>query len=153
LYFLHADTIPPVRFSTLIKDAIVDNKQAGCFTLSFNHQHWFLQANCWFTRFDVNAFRFGDQSLFVSNEVFKRSGGFKANHIVLEDQEFITRLSKICSFTIIKKPVITSARKYLDHGVYKTQAVFFLIYIMYRSGFSQQQLLKTYRHFIKQNKL
>ncbi len=153
LYFLHADTIPPPGFTSAIKNSIDNNHQAGCFTLTFNHRHWFLQANCWFTRFDVNAFRFGDQSLFVTHELFRRLGGFDTSHIVLEDQEFIKRLRKICAFTIIRNPVTTSARKYLEHGVFKTQAVFFLIYIMYRLGFSQQHLLNTYRSLIKQNKL
>lgn len=153
LYFLHADTIPPDKFSSYIQQAIANNKQAGCFTLSFNHRHFFLKANAWFTRFDVNAFRFGDQSLFVSKDVFRIAGGFNAAHIVLEDQELITRLRKLCSFTIIKKPVITSARKYIHHGIYKTQGVFFLVYIMYKLGCSQQLLLRTYRNFINQHKL
>jgi len=54
---------------------------------------------------------------------------------------------------VIKKPVITSARKYLENGIYKTQGIFFIIYLMYRFGFSQQTLLATYKKIIIQNKL
>lgn len=64
LYFLHADTIPPKAFSTDIVSYIKKGVNAGCYMLSFNCNHWFLKANCWFTRFDVDAIRFGDQSLF-----------------------------------------------------------------------------------------
>ena len=153
LYFLHADTLPPAGFTADIIHAIRQGHGAGCFTLAFDHRHWFLQGNCWFTRFDVNAIRFGDQSLFTDKQLFKRAGGFCERHIVLEDQEIIKRLKRLGSFTIIKKPVLTSARKYLDNGIYKTQAVFFIIYFMYRLGSSQQRLLQTYRRLIRQNKL
>ncbi|CAN5530032.1 TIGR04283 family arsenosugar biosynthesis glycosyltransferase [soil metagenome] len=153
LYFLHADTIPPINFTTMITDAIKQGFGAGCFMLSFNHPNWFLKANCWFTRFDIDAIRFGDQSLFVTKKAFQQAGGFCEKHIVLEDQHLIKRLKKLTRFTIIKNPVVTSARKYLINGIYKTQAVFFYIYLKYRMGFSQQQLITTYRQLIKQDKL
>jgi len=80
-------------------------------------------------------------------------GGFCEKHIVLEDQQIIRQLKKISSFKVIKKPVVTSARKYVENGIYKTQAIFFLIYFMYRLGFSQQKLVSTYRKLIRQDKL
>ncbi len=152
-YFLHADTIPPQNFSNHIIEAIDKGYDAGCYRLSFDYNHWFLKANCWFTRFDVDTFRFGDQSLFVTKEKFKQAGGFCENHIVLEDQHIIKRLKKIARFTIIKKPVLTSARKYLQNGIYKTQSIFFIIYFMYRLGFSQKKLVTTYQKLIRQDKL
>lgn len=153
LYFLHADTIPPQNFTKDIVKVIQQGFGAGCFMLSFDFNHWFLKANCWFTRFDVDAIRFGDQSLFVSSDIFKNSGGFAETHIVLEDQELIKRLKKMTRFTIIKKPVLTSARKYLQNGIYKTQGIFFIIYFMYRLGYSQQKLVATYKKMIAEDKL
>lgn len=153
LYFLHADTIPPSSFTKDIKEATNHGFDAGCYRLSFDHNHWFLKANCWFTRFDVDAIRFGDQSLFVTKDKFEKSGGFCEKHIVMEDQEFITRLKKICRFIIIKKPVLTSARKYLENGIYKTQGIFFIIFFMYKLGYSQEKLVHTYRKMIRQDKL
>ena len=153
LYFLHADTIPPKSFSNDIEIAIRNGFDAGCFMLSFDYDHWFLKANCWFTRFDVDAIRFGDQSLFVTKAVFAKVGGFCENHIVLEDQHLIKRLKKIVRFTVIKKPVITSARKYLENGIYKTQGIFFIVYFMYRFGYSQQKLVAAYKKMITQSKI
>ena len=153
LYFLHADTFPPQKFSNEIINSTKTNFEAGCFMLSFDKKHWFLKANCWFTQFDVNAIRFGDQSLFVRKVIFEKTTGFSEKMIVLEDQEFIKRLKKICNFTIIKKPVITSARKYVENGIYKTQLIFFIIYSMYRLGYSQQKLISTYKKLIVQDKL
>lgn len=153
LYFLHADTLPPTGFSQAIADAVKEGFGAGCFMLQFDYPHWFLKANCWFTRFDFNAIRFGDQSLFVVKEVYEECGGFSEKHSVMEDQEIIRRIRKLCRFIIIKKPVITSTRKYLENGIYKTQGIYFLIYFMYRLGYSQQKLLNTYRRLVKQEKL
>ncbi len=153
LYFLHADTLPPKGFTYDITTAINAGYSAGCYMLSFDHDHWFLKANCWFTRFDVDTIRFGDQSLFVTKEKFEKVNGFCEKHIVLEDQQIIRRLKRVSTFKVIKKPVITSARKYLENGIYKTQGIFFIIYFMYRLGYSQQTLLATYKKLIIQNKL
>ncbi|WP_207428995.1 TIGR04283 family arsenosugar biosynthesis glycosyltransferase [Pedobacter sp. SYSU D00535] len=153
LYFLHADTLPPEGFSHDILSAVAQGQHAGCFMLAFDHPHWFLQANCWFTRFDFNYFRFGDQSLFVAKDVFLGAGGFCERHIVMEDQEIIQRIRKLSPFTVIRKPVLTSSRKYLQNGIYRTQAIFFLIFFMYQLGFSQQKLVHTYRKLIRQDKV
>lgn len=153
LYFLHADTLPPDEFSQDIKQAIGQGFDAGCYRLSFDHKHWFLRANAWFTRFNVDTIRFGDQSLFIRKNIFMATGGFCEKHIVMEDQEFVKRIRKNNRFTIIPKPVLTSARKYLENGIYKTQFIFFIIFLMYKAGFPQYKLLAAYRNFINQNKL
>jgi rSAM/selenodomain-associated transferase 2 len=153
LYFLHADTLPPESFLADIIKAVEQGYDAGCFMLSFNYSHWFLKANCWFTRFDITAVRFGDQSLFVTKVAFEHTDGFCELNIVLEDQELIKRLRKIVRFKVVKNAVTTSARKYLENGIYKTQGIFFFIYFLYRIGFSQQKLVSTYKKLIRQDKL
>jgi hypothetical protein len=85
--------------------------------------------------------------------MFTAVGGFCEKHIVLEDQDIIKRLKRIARFTVLKKAVTTSARKYLENGIYKTQGIFFVIYIMYRMGFSQLKLVHTYRRLIRQDKI
>ena len=153
LYFLHADTLPAKDFTTDILNAVQRGFEAGCFMLAFDYAHWFLKANCWFTRFDVNAIRFGDQSLFITKEKFLQTKGFCEKNIVMEDQEIIKRIRRTCRFKVIRKPVVTSARKYLENGIYKTQGIFFIIYFMYWLGYSQQALVNTYRRLIRQDKL
>lgn len=153
LYFIHADTIPAKNFSSDIKDAITEGFTCGCYRLSFDHDHWFLKANCWFTRFNVNAVRFGDQSLFVTKHVFEKAGGFREDLLIMEDQEIIARLKKYGKFKVMNREVITSARKYLDNGIYRMQSIFFLIWLMYYLGYSQQNLLRLYRRLIRGHKL
>ncbi len=153
LYFIHADTLPPIHFVDDILTALSQGFDAGSFCLAFDYDHWFLKANAWFTRFDVDAVRFGDQSLFVTKKAFSKVGGFSESHIVMEDQHLIKKLKKLVKFKLIQKAVITSSRKYLGNGVFKTQGVFFLIFFMYKLGYSQHSLVKTYRKLLKQDKV
>jgi rSAM/selenodomain-associated transferase 2 len=153
LYFLHADSVPPESFATDIRQASEAGFNIGCFRLQFDLDHWFLKANAWFTRFDINAFRFGDQSLFVDREVFVRAGKFCEKHIVMEDQEIIGRLRKFGKFIVVPKHVITSSRKYEANGVYKMQAIFFLIYFLYKIGYSQQRLVEIFRNLVQLGKI
>ena len=153
LYFLHADSIPPASFTKDIRGAVDEGKAIGCYRLRFDLDHWFLKANAWFTRFDINAFRYGDQSLFVTREVFEKAGGFHEECIVMEDNEIIRRLKKLGKFVVLPNEVITSARKYVDNGVFKMQGTFYLMYFMYRFGYSQEKLLNTFRKIVRQDKL
>jgi len=153
LYFLHADSIPPNNFTTQILRAYKDGVKCGCFRLAFDYHHWFLKANAWFTRFDVNAVRFGDQSLFVAKEVFEKSGGFREDLLMMEDQEIIHRLKRSGRFKVLNDVVTTSARKYLDNGIFRMQAIFFRIWFLYYLHYPQERLLKLHRRFIRKYKL
>jgi hypothetical protein len=153
LYFLHADSIPPQDFPAYILEAVQQGAAGGCFRLAFDHPHWFLKANCWFTRFNVNAVRFGDQSLFVTRDVFHKCGGYREDLLMMEDQEIIHRIRACGRFKVMKATVTTSARKYLDNGIYRMQAIFFRIWFLYYLGCSQARLLKLHRRLIYRHKL
>ncbi|HVV02673.1 MAG TPA: TIGR04283 family arsenosugar biosynthesis glycosyltransferase [Puia sp.] len=153
LYFLHADSFPPVGFTDDILAAVSEGYACGCYRLAFDHDHWFLNTLCWFTRFNVNAIRFGDQSLFVTKEVFSAAGGFDEQLMIMEDQEIMHRIQKHGTFKLMDRAVITSARKYLENGIYRTQGRFFLIYFQYYFGYSQERLLATFRRSFKKSKL
>jgi len=151
-YFLHADSIPPLYFTRYILDACQHGAVSGCFRLAFDHDHWFLKANSWFTRFDINGVRFGDQSLFVTREVFSKAGGFREDLIIMEDQEIIHRLKMHGRFLVMCDYVTTSARKYLDNGIYRMQSIFYRIWALYYLGYSQDQLVNLYRRLIQKHK-
>ena len=152
-YFLHADSVPPKGYSAQIIAKYNAGYGIGCYQLSFDYNHWFLKANCWFTRFNVNAVRFGDQSLFVHKDIFTKSGGFNEHLMLCEDQEIIHRLKNHGRFVVMQDRVITSARKYLENGVYKMQLIFYLIYFLYKAGVPQHKLLRLYRKLIKESKI
>ena len=149
LYFLHADSIPPIGFVKDILEKIHSGHVAGCYRLRFDDDHWFLKANAWFTRFNVNAVRFGDQSLFVTKTVFETIGGFREDLIIMEDQEIIHRIRTKGKFAVIAGYVTTSARKYRVNGIYRMQGIFFYIYFAYVVGASQQKLVSIYKKLIR----
>lgn len=153
LYFLHADSIPPESFEKDILSSIEKNYSSGCYRLRFDIDHWFLKFNCWFTRFNSNYVRFGDQSLFVTKHVFLKCGGFNEKLVLMEDQEIIRRLKKYGKFKVMNGVVTTSARKYLDNGIYRMQAIFFRIWALYYLGYSQDRLLYLYRKLISKSKV
>lgn len=153
LYFLHADSIPPDSFTDYIFKTTEQGAISGCFRLAFDYDHWFLKANAWFTRFNVNAVRFGDQSLFVTKEVFEKCNGFREDLWMMEDQEIIHRIKKFGKFLVMNDVVTTSARKYLDNGIYRMQAIFFRIWFLYYMGYTQQYLLKLHKRLIRKHKL
>ncbi|RPD48702.1 glycosyltransferase [Hymenobacter sediminis] len=153
LYFLHADTYPPVGFLQHVREAVAAGAGSGCFRLQFDYPHWFLQLNAWFTRFDVDLIRFGDQSLFVRRDVFEQARGYREDLLVMEDQEIISRLRRGGPFRVLPQAVVTSARKYLDNGVYRLQLIFTLIAVLHWLGVSQPRLVQLYRYLIRQDKL
>lgn len=141
LYFLHADSLPPEGFTSQIKNAIQNGHNAGCFQLAFDRDHVLLNFYAWCTRFDIDAFRFGDQSLFITRAAFQKIGGFREDHIVMEDNEIISRIKQQFSFKILDGRVITSARKYEQVGIVKLQLLFALIFILYYLGVEQAKLV------------
>jgi rSAM/selenodomain-associated transferase 2 len=149
LYFLHADSLPPLDFVAQITRKAAAGYDAGCFRLKFDDSHWFLRANAWFTRFNVNAIRFGDQSLFIRKSLFTAIGGFRNDLIIMEDQEIVYRICKMGRFGVIPDYVTTSARKYRVNGVYRMQAIFFYIYFSYVFGQDQQRLVAKYKKHIR----
>lgn len=149
LYFLHADSYPPATLLTDLRRALAAGAGSGCYRLAFDDRHWFLRANAWFTRFDWDWLRFGDQSLFVRREVFGQAGGFDERLLLFEDQEIIPRLRRHGRFALLPGVVTTSARKYRDNGVYRLQFIFGLLCGLYRLGASPQRLARVYRRLVR----
>lgn len=153
LYFLHADSLPPVGFLTDIRGAVAAGYGCGCFRLAFDTPHWFLRAHAWFTRFDVEVARFGDQSLFVQRTIFEQAGGYREDLLLMEDQEITHRLKRLTRLRVLPGPIITSARKYRENGIFRLQAAFYLLMGLYYVGVAQSILLRVYRAIIRQDKL
>lgn len=150
LYFLHADTHPPKAFDRQIYRALKDGYDAGCFRLKFDRDTPLLNFYGWCTQFNIDLFRFGDQSLFVRAPVFEETGGFRDDYRVLEDQEMVTRLKIDHRFVIRPDPVVTSARKFDQHGSIRLQLVYTLLLLVYKLGLAQPKLQKIYKTLISQ---
>jgi rSAM/selenodomain-associated transferase 2 len=148
LYFLHADTTPPPSFCDDILEAVGKGNPAGCFRMEFDEPHWIMQFYGWFTQFPLTVCRGGDQSLFITRQLFTHIGGFNPSMQVMEDIEIIDRIERHTLFRILDRKVTTSARKYRENGMIGLQAAFGMLHLMYAMGFSQDELVAFYRRSI-----
>lgn len=150
LFFLHVDSFPPTNFLKKIENALRLEADAGCFRLRFDDPHPLLRFYSWFTRFDVDLFRFGDQGLFIESTLFRHIGGFDETLTIMEDQEIVRRIRKAGGqFIVLNDSVTTSARKYKTNGVLWLQIVFCLIVLFYYCGAGQNTLIHLYKSLIK----
>jgi len=153
LYFLHAETRPPIGFASSIVKAVEGDSGAGCFRLRFDRDHWALRLKAWFTRFSATGFHYGDQSLFVTRPLFDQVGGYDEKKIVFEDLDIVERLAEQTRFTVLTGPIITSARKYDRNSHLRMQLTFYRMYTLYRLGADQERLVKTYKQMVRQDKI
>ena len=148
LYFLHADSFPPNGFDQLIINEVKKGNLAGCFKMKFNHHHWWLRLASWLTKFQWRACRGGDQSQYITKELFKEIGGFNENYMIYEDNILINELYKRNQFKVIQKSIVTSARLYERRGIWILQYHFLTIYLKRWMGASAEDIYNYYKKHI-----
>ena len=148
LYFLHADSFPPLNYDTHIINEVKKGNNAGCFRLQFDSNHWWLKTASWLTQFSWRACRGGDQSQFITKALFEDIGGFDETYTIYEDNILINELYKRNEFVVINKKIKTSARLYKKHGVWKIQYHFLAIYLKRWNGATAVELYEYYKKHI-----
>lgn len=151
LYFVHADTIPPIDFAQSILEKINDGYEAGRFRTCFDSNALLLFINAFFTRFDLFVCYGGDQSLFIRSSVFTSLDGFNQSMVIMEDYDIVARLKKIARYGIIQKDILVSARKYELNSWWKVQKANYTIVNMYRKGASQADMILRYKKMLRFN--
>lgn len=147
LWFLHADTLPPPDWPQQLQLA-KRTKSVAAFPIKFDHAGPYspLRLFAWMSRFDVDAFRFGDQTLFVAATEFRAVNGYREDLSLLEDNDIVRRLRKGGStLKVLNGHVVTSARRYHRHGIIFTQVVYTSLYLGYRLGLADGLLSNWYR--------
>jgi rSAM/selenodomain-associated transferase 2 len=149
LLFLHADTRLPNRFDDMIRTALQQPKTvAGAFNLRIDADASFLSLRWveWGVKMRSHFWQmpYGDQAIFLTKKVFQQIGNFPELPI-MEDFELMRRLKSIGRITIIPTPVITSARRWLQKGVFKTTLLNQIVIISYLLGVSPERIRSWYR--------
>ena len=145
LYFLHADSYPPQDFDKHIIEQVDAGNTAGCFRMKFNSNHWWLRLAGWFTQFKWRACRGGDQSQFITRDLFEAIGTYNEQFIIYEDNDLISKLYARNQYTVIQKWLTTSARKYEENGVWRLQYHFFNIHLRKLLGATPEDLHHYYQ--------
>ncbi|NNC50977.1 MAG: glycosyltransferase family 2 protein [Flaviramulus sp.] len=148
LYFLHADSYPPNQFDELIIQEVKKGNNAGCFKMQFDSNHWWLKLASWFTQFNWRICRGGDQSQFITKELFNEIGGFQEDYIIYEDNILINELYARNQFIVINKNLKSSARMYRKHGIFKLQYFYWTIYAKRLFGADADDISSYYKRYV-----
>jgi len=149
LYFVHADTIPPASYLDDIQQAVEEGYPIGSYRSRYDTDHPLLQINAYFTRFDFPWCRGGDQSIFITREVFDAFDGYPESFCIMEEYELMRRIRQQHPFKIMEDATLISARKYEENSYLRVQLANLIVFNMYRMGFSQERLARTYCKLLK----
>lgn len=148
LYFVHADTLPPKSFANDIKQAIEEEYLLGRYRSKYRSSNLFLKLNAFFTRFDLDLCKGGDQSFFISKDLFLKHGGYDEHYCIMEEYEFQSRIGKRYAYKIIPKNILISARKYEENSYLNVQIANTTVFKMYKKGVAPKKILAAYRKML-----
>jgi uncharacterized protein len=144
LLFLHADTLLPTGFDHLVRSTLEHpDISVGAFRLDLDSDHAGLRAierTTWF-RCRVMGLPFGDQALFVRNGDFRRIGGFPEIEL-MEDYELVRRLAGCGRVEVLDQPVLSSARRWLARGFWRTTVENQLAVLGHKLGVDTRRLAR-----------
>lgn len=152
LYFVHADTLPPITYFEDIEEAIEEGYPIGCYRFQFDSKKMMLKFNAYCTRFDRLMCRGGDQSLFITRDLFDQLNGYCEQHKVMEDYDIIIRARKTEAFKIIPKNAIVSARKYKYNSYFKVNFANLLAFAMYYGKVDHDKIIAVYKKLLNHPK-
>lgn len=122
LLFLHADSHLPSDAIALVERALRDPAVlSGAFEHSFSERNWRLRVVSAINRLRYRATHnyYGDQGQFVRTVVFRAIGGFPSVKM-MEDLELSQCLKRLGRTALIRAPVQTSGRRFLQRGPWRT---------------------------------
>ena len=131
LFFLHADSLPPrdalVRMQSLLQDPKI---LGGAFEHRFLETSWSLRVISWINRRRYRLTRnyYGDQGIFVRASIFRNLGGYRDLGL-MEDLDLSQRLKRRGRTVLIRRPLVTSGRRFVDRGPWRTFA--FIVWLLF----------------------
>ncbi len=147
LLFLHADTLLPENFNRHVLGAFAQSGvAAGAFELRIDSPVPSLRLIERIANWRSRCFKmpYGDQAIFMLSRVFHQMGGFP-DIPIMEDFILIRRLRKRGDVVTLFDPVVTSPRRWLNHGILKTTLINQLVVLSYFMGISPDTIARLYR--------
>jgi len=142
LLFLHADTVLPENWHSLIENAL-KNADYGAFSLGIDNKrpiYRIIEALV-NLRTRITRIPYGDQAIFMKKEHFK---GYE-DYPLFEDFRLMQDAKRAgLRFALIKDMVKTSARRWEKEGVMRTTIRNWLITIRYLTGTHPDELKRYY---------
>lgn len=145
LVFVHADTLVPAESMRAIHDAVAEGVRWGSLTLRFTTNSLdriigHLTSNA---RVRLTGIPFGDQTIFVTRELYDAVGGMPAFPI-MEDYELSRRLRAVCLPRQLSAKVYTSPRRFEASGNMRTMFQMRHLRHLYRKGVPVEEIAHMY---------
>jgi rSAM/selenodomain-associated transferase 2 len=122
LLFLHADTrLAPGALGAICEEMRDPCVVGGAFVRRYDSRSRLLTLTCQLAavRNRLWGWHLGDQAMFVRASVFWKLGGF-AEISIFEDLDFSRRLGRSGRIVTLRPPVISSGRRFAEHGPVRT---------------------------------
>ncbi len=147
LVFLHADTILPPQYASLVRRLLASPEVvAGAFRLGIEGRQlslrWIETGANWRSRW--LQLPYGDQALFVRSRLFFELGGY-ADLPIMEDYDLVRRLTRRGRVILAPKAVVTSARRWKQLGVLRTTLLNQVMVTGHLLGVSPRKMAQLYR--------
>lgn len=144
LLFLHVDTVLPDGAAAVIDHALQIHAW-GRFDITLTGTHPMLRVIAammnWRSR--ITGIATGDQAIFVQRAMFERLHGF-APIALMEDIELCRRLKKISAPACLKQRVVSSGRRWQQHGIWRTIWLMWRLRLAYCFGADPHELAVRY---------
>ena len=146
LWFIHADCQVPPDALELLRQALRDpDVVGGGLQLAFDQRS--LSLDYLAASSNVRARRlswiFGDQAMFVCREVFDAVGGFPQLPL-MEDLEMSRILRRRGRLVVLPTTVVASARRLVEHGVWRMTVLMQLLKLQYLLGVDPERIRQRY---------
>ncbi|TSA44958.1 MAG: glycosyltransferase [Deltaproteobacteria bacterium] len=148
LIFLHADTRLPRNALNMINQTMTQQTLiGGAFDLRIDSERPMLKiiARIASLRSRLTRIPYGDQAIFIRRDYFNQMGRYP-EILLMEDVALMRRIKKAGGrIGFIAEPVITSARRWENEGIFYATARNWILLSAYILGVSPGKLAKYYR--------
>jgi len=147
LLFLHADTSITAQDIHLLRTALQNKSaQSGRFDIRLDSADGVFSMIAfminWRSRF--SKISTGDQAQFVRRALFNKLGGFP-DQPLMEDIALSKQLKRVGGVVCLNAKVITSCRRWRQHGIARTIVLMWQLRWRYWLGASPETLAQSYR--------
>lgn len=144
LYFVHADTLPPLSYFNDIKQALKKGYEMGCYRSDLSSGGNMLKINSFFTRFNWLWVRGGDQSFFISKKLFTHLGMYDESYDIMEEYAFLQKHWKKHKSIILPKSIQISTRKYQGKSWWKVNRANYIAVKNFKKGMPTKKIKEIY---------
>jgi rSAM/selenodomain-associated transferase 2 len=146
LLFLHADTRLPADAEHIVLNRLERSGRSwGRFDVKIDSRNPLLAvvARLMNIRSRLTGIATGDQAIFVQRDAFHAAGGFAAIPL-MEDIALSKRLKRVSRPLCLRECVVTSGRRWENHGVLNTILLMWRLRLAYFFGADPQTLARRY---------